>query len=629
MSNVIFLAFADENPDSLPALEEEYNRLRELLSPLDAREYIKLVPHGKTSQEQFFNTLNQYTGQLNILHFSGHASGEHIALSDGAGFTAGLATLLSQEPQFQLLVLNGCATRGHVAQMLAAGVPAVIATSAPVGDQQASYFSVAFYRALVNKKTILEAFTFARAELEFRFKHSQPLEVRGLGFLDSEDPSDELLWGLYTATDGPQDALHWRLPYCRDSGLSELLKQDIQQRVTNNQYIVRVLDRMCQVNKDITANYLVKYVDGQAHPVDPSNYLDAVIQNFPWVIGAQIVLLRQKLLARRDRLEQLLSTYFCSSQLLYFILLADCWEQKTRKHWTFEATPSFAELPRSAAELKHTNFCGRLLALYHWMSQTDLPQGVSFFAPELAKYCVHLADPDHRLFKACQDLQQLSEQHAAGNKFSDWTTVCERAEKALTYVLSEMAFLAAYHFLTVRNIFLENAHTKPLEYDLEMGKLNTLAASSLGIYQDASYRRKSNYTNSKSIVLTPSERDLQFALPLTPFLIDANTFLGEPLPYLFLFAYVEDDRYYYYSVNHDFYTAIEGGKGFDLIHTGLSKEDFMEGNNDSSMEEEDNWMDDDFLIADHSTLAAKTRIFTLLEEQHVRFRSDFTPYSKP
>ena len=43
MPNIIFLAFADEQQNSLPALQDEFESLRDLLRPLDAREYIKLV----------------------------------------------------------------------------------------------------------------------------------------------------------------------------------------------------------------------------------------------------------------------------------------------------------------------------------------------------------------------------------------------------------------------------------------------------------------------------------------------------------------------------------------------------------------------------------------------------------
>lgn len=628
MPNIIFLAFADEQQNSLPALQDEFESLRDLLRPLDAREYIKLVAHGASTREQFIETLNHYQGQLSIVHFSGHASGQEVALADGAAFAKGLAKLLGQEPQLKLLILNGCATRGQVEQALAAGIPLVIATSRPVADEQASCFSIAFYRALVNKRTILEAFNFALGELEARFKQTPELALRGLALRQADESSEALPWGLYTLAGTTPEALHWRLPYYRDSGLSDQLKQDISQRVSTNQYIVQVLDRMCAVNKDITANYLIRYVDGKPQPVDPSSYLDAVIQNFPWVIGSQIGLLRQKLPANLERLEQLLSTYVLSAQLLFYIQLADCWEQKNRKHWPIDVPPGFAQLPRSAEELKQTNFLARLLDLYHWMCRPELPDNRTFFAPELADFCQHLADPGHRLHKAQQALEQLRQKHAARD-LGDLNAACKLAEQTLAIVLGEMSFLAAYHFLTVRNIFLDFTLTKPLEYDLEMGKLNTLTASSLGMYQDANYRRKNNYTNSKSIVLTANERDLQFALPLTPFLIDANTYLGDPLPNLFLFAFVEGEKYHYYSVNHDFYTAIAGGKGFDLIHTSLCKEDFLEGTNDSSLEAEEDWLDDGGFAPLGTAISSKTPVFTILEEQLARFRSDFSPYHNP
>ena len=207
MPNIIFLAFADEQQNSLPALQAEFESLRDLLRPLDAREYIKMVPQGACTREQFTANLNHYQGQLSIVHFSGHASGQAVALADGEAFAKGLAQLLGQEPQLKLLVLNGCATRGQVEQALAAGVPLVIATSTPIADEQASCFSIAFYRALVNKRTILEAFNFALGELEARFKHPPELALRGLALRQEGGASEALPWGLYTLAGTTPEAL--------------------------------------------------------------------------------------------------------------------------------------------------------------------------------------------------------------------------------------------------------------------------------------------------------------------------------------------------------------------------------------------------------------------------------------
>lgn len=621
MANIVFIAYANSPEDRyLPALEGEHDALKGQLMSLDSKEYIKLVRAENSSTEEFLQVLGLYSGQITVLHFSGHAGAQAIKLADGAANASGMGQILADnlkdgQQQLRLVFLNGCATADQVRAFHEAGVPAVIATAVPVFDRVAARFSEAFYRALTNKRSIVEAFNFAVGELKLLGGEIPSIELRG-PVPTSRDDGEGLPWGLY-ARQGDQDAIHWHLPYSREAGLSQQLHTDIQTRAANNKHVVRVLDPMCRVNKDIVPNYLVQVVNGQERPVDPSRYLDAVIENFPWVIGSQIRLLRQKTKLGPERLAQLLSTYILSSQVACYLLLSDCWQQKVQNGWELKATPGFALPPKSVEELKNLDFCTCLLEVYWFMAAHKS----AFFAPELGDFCKKLADPDDKLYKANQVLAELRQQ-LAQNTVLNWETSCDRAEKALAAFLSELAFLAGYHFLTVRNISLDFAYTKPLAYDLEMGKLNALAADSLSIYQDSGYRRKERYANSKSIILTPNENDLQFALPLAPFIIDRNTYLQDPLPHLFLFAYAEGTRYYYYSVDHDFFTAIAGGKGFDLIHTEWCREDFKEGGTDTSAtEDEDDWLD--------APIVAKTPVFELLEEQHARFRSDFAPYQNP
>lgn len=621
MANSVFLAYANQNDPSLPALEQEFEQVRGLLMPLFAKDYIRLVPFGKITTDQLVQTLDTHRGQLSIFHFSGHAAGDRIELSDGAGFSDGLAQLLGSEPHLQLVFLNGCATKDQVAALLKHGVAAVIATAAPVEDQRAAFFAISFYRALVNKQTVLKAFQFARSELELRFRSVPDTQVRGLVLRQTVAEDEPLPWGLYLHPEKGAEAKHWRLPVARNRGLTDLVNSHIRERVTSNQFIVKVLDEMVKVNKDIQKNYLETYEEGQARAVDPSTYLDAVIQNFPWVIGSQIRLLRQELQPNQRRLQQLVSTYVLSSQLLYIILLSDCWEQQVEHGWEAPEEADFLGPPRLREELERLDFCRLLLATHDFIRAQTSEGPLSLFVPELDTFCRRLADPDHRLYKAYHYLEEIRQQLPVT---SDLGKVCQRVEMALAAFLQEAAFLAGYHLLTVRNIYLENVRTQPVQYDLEMGRLNALASDSLQLYQDASNRLKDTYSHCKSVVLTPSERDLQFSLPLTPFLIDANTYLEKELPDLFLFAWMETGKYVYYSVRHDFYTALQGGTGFDLIDTEMTLEAFIEGENDQSKTDD---FELDFGFSDAPTIGEETatKVFALLEAQHARFRSDFTP----
>lgn len=59
-------------------------------------------------------------------------------MADAVANANGLARLLGQRPNLQLVFLNGCSTEGQVAELLAQGVKVVIATDAPVNDRKAS-----------------------------------------------------------------------------------------------------------------------------------------------------------------------------------------------------------------------------------------------------------------------------------------------------------------------------------------------------------------------------------------------------------------------------------------------------------------------------------------------------------
>src|SRR5207253_2413236 len=83
--------------------------------------------------------LQLYRDQVAVFHYGGHAGDYELLLQspDGGRVVAdagGLAGLFGTQRNLKLVFLNGCSTYGHVEGLLAAGVPAVIATSRPVED---------------------------------------------------------------------------------------------------------------------------------------------------------------------------------------------------------------------------------------------------------------------------------------------------------------------------------------------------------------------------------------------------------------------------------------------------------------------------------------------------------------
>lgn len=166
-STPVFLLGFAYNPDSaLPGVVTELKTLTNLLiSVTDARTIPLWQPTSKELQQYLADTRNE----LRVFHYSGHAGSAHLELNaeQGAMHLAnadGFAGLLQQAPNLKLVFLNGCSTEGQVKQLLAAGVPAVIATTQPLSDTYGTAFARMFYKAFTNaksKQTLERAFQYA------------------------------------------------------------------------------------------------------------------------------------------------------------------------------------------------------------------------------------------------------------------------------------------------------------------------------------------------------------------------------------------------------------------------------------------------------------------------------------
>ncbi|TAE43860.1 MAG: CHAT domain-containing protein, partial [Bacteroidetes bacterium] len=305
-------------------LKQESSSIYQVLDYWDSREFVKVVREESIQVKEVFQMLSRYENRLAIFHYAGHASGEGLYLEDDEVYAGGMAQLLGQQENLVLVFLNGCSTRGQVQMLLDAGVKAVIATSVPIGDNRAQFFAETFYQALAHRRTIKRAFHFATAALKAKYSDAPAMNlVRGLHFPDAGETLErEIEWGLYLRPESEKAVLDWRLPTYRSTGLQEQMVRYLHDHSQANKYLVTVLDAMCRFNKDIYTQ-LVEVVDGQEVKKDTADFMELIIRNLPWVIGSQIQLLLQKKRLDTGRLEQLISIYIATSQLLYYIVLSN------------------------------------------------------------------------------------------------------------------------------------------------------------------------------------------------------------------------------------------------------------------------------------------------------------------
>lgn len=626
---LIFFAYANDADDHLNLLKEESRMLFRALEELDRKEYIKIYREESAQSKDIFDGFTRYKDRVAIFHYGGHANGTHLRLDEGASDARGLAQLMGEQENLKLVFLNGCSSKGQVQTLFDAGVKAVIATSVPIEDRKATEFAEQFYEALAHKRTIGQAFNIAQAYLTTRYGDSVDVSYRDF-MMDfsaiSEEVEDtgEIPWGLYIKEEHREEILHYKLPYYRPIGLPKDMIQYIGKSFTANRFIILVLDEMCKYNPDIYAQ-MVEQRGEETVKKDSRHYPGLIIENFPWPIGSQIRLLRLYDKPNIERLEHLLSTYIITSQVLYYILLSDLWEQS---RLTASKT-SWKALKKSKPDYAKMDFLGQILPLFKQVSEVGVP-----FISEYEMLVKALEQKENPINKAHAFLEDLRAKMASDPPSSDLDKLCQKTEQAVSLILRSASFLAGYRMLTVRNIMVDRPRFETLSYELDMGPLNAAQGIDLNLYQDAAFRRKNSFTDSYSVILVDNENKIDQSLNLSPFIIDKNTFVQmkksetteqDKLAHIFLLAWEEEEKLYYTAVEHSFFTALE--KESDQIHTHMSMEDFTEGRNLKKEEEEDDFgfdfgFDDDSEVEESTDEGAK--VFQLLQDQYDMLKADLT-----
>ena len=581
---VLFLAFSNDANAHLDLLKKESKDVFTTLRDLDRQEFIKVHREESADVDELFASLIQFKDQVGIFHYGGHADGTTLRMEGGAAHAGGFAGLLGEQANLKLVFLNGCATRPQVDKLLAAGVKAVIATSVPIRDDKATEFATQFYQALANRRTIGQAFTLAQAFLRTKYGDVGEIGVvkmRGASRMpEPTDAGDSIPWGLYVTEAHEAEVMSWKLPYYRAVGLPQELIQYIGKSFTANRYVMLVLDEMARYNPDIYAQ-MMEQRGGEPVRRDSREYPELIVRNLPWPLGSQIRLLRLNDSPNADRLEYLVSAYVRTTQLLYYILLSNLWEQSRLKRIVLPAG-FHTGLAMDARTFATFDFLAKTIELYRLFES----HGVAPYVTEYERVAEAWGDEAGPLRMAHNHLGQLRAILHTGPPTGDLEPACVMAEKALSVVLRSAAFLARYRMMTVRGIAVEARRFEAVAYELDLGPLNAPDGSALGLYQDAAHRRKTRLSNSQSIVLVRNEDELDDCLNLSPFIVDKNTFVSmskgdstekDRLAHIFLLSYVEEGRLVYLAVDHGIRYAMDNER--DRIHTDMTREDFTEGRN--------------------------------------------------
>lgn len=217
---VIYLTFANEQRGSpnmfLRNLKVEREALRTIFDDAVLDGELETVIDPDVTQTQIFRTFQgaRYRDRINIFHYGGHADSDELLMEADIGgnqafYSSGLAALFGQQAgNLKLVFLNGCGTRAQADLLLAAGVPAVIATSRKIADADATLFSQTFYRGIAGNATIERAFKEAESALLAQHGSLQNFRAVYWDKDEEEQHTDDMPWKLFSKEAA---SLKWKL----------------------------------------------------------------------------------------------------------------------------------------------------------------------------------------------------------------------------------------------------------------------------------------------------------------------------------------------------------------------------------------------------------------------------------
>lgn len=513
----ILLTFANAPGNTtLDSLNEEYLGVRNALLNRDRLGAIRVSPEQRATTDLIVRNLDQYKDDLVLFLYSGHAGADKLELEDQNANARGIALLLGEcaKRALKVVILNGCATGQQAQALLDAGVPVVIATSAPVGDKSAARFSIAFFEALAwDNKSLAEAFEtgLRAAQTVSPDDLSGALQSRGAGF----PPTDAPLWFCCFREENRAVAETWKLPE-PPAGVCEC-----------NKFILRALEVIYEKNDRL-----------KSRQDDRSQWAMTALESLPFPIGEPL----RKLLAAKadkqdtatfydtaswDRFDLLLYAYQSVLQLTGYALLADAWDYcaKTEPHPNLPDTlnQSIRDHLFRGADTYHLRSHRALLdALLAW--QQNMTKGP--FLRECGALATDLQRPEVQA--AFTDLEgKLAQRDQIRRQTStpaELCALCLAAEDNLAKVLYVFRFLSEYCLTSIKEIEVQKyRHQKTAAFLHRIVKLRLSFAE-----LDEEEFKTEKYLENSSIVLHRQGNLENGVLNLTPFYLDKNALIRAP-----------------------------------------------------------------------------------------------------
>ncbi|MCB0629621.1 MAG: CHAT domain-containing protein [Lewinella sp.] len=553
----IFLAFANDRDAYLPLINRERKNIYRALRRHDDEGLIKVEKEASSTLDDIFDIFQSYPDEVCIFHYGGHAGGEHLQLeSDDASaqqaYAAGLAELLGQQQNLQLVFLNGCATQPQVELLLKHGVRSVIATSVSIKDQMATEFAEQFYNSLASHTPIQRAFQIAKAFITAKYRDTGNIQIYRAGF-SLAPQSEEMPWGLYVHPDAT-DVLQWSLPKRVSNKQTIRNRFDYERRPDVNDILIDIIcEDLAALNPDL--DYELNKKD-----LDIPSIKREIVDSFPTPVGEHL----RKLFTRSNdpehpddmelyslaRLEQLAVTHRTTMQFICYILLSQLWDEK-HKNPELKVSEEYIVDFNSFFALGKTNYRSfDFVKLINTVTELFDDYKIPYFIDELKSLKIE-ANESESLYEAYTFMNSLYEhivdENVAAEEYED---LCQEAEYHLALVLKRIAFLVKYKLVTIKNIETVKYRHQQARFRHHQITLNrALTVANIGV--DEVGIEFTNFTDSKSVIFLKTKEDkVSEFLNLTPFIIDENALNNNYSSKLFLFAYQGETDYSYLFLNN-------------------------------------------------------------------------------
>jgi hypothetical protein len=515
----LFLSYANSQQHPLPTLQEEDERIYQMLARREVERHFRLHRDSFTTIPKISEYLALFQDDIALFHYSGHAGKDQLLLDDAAANAAGIAQLLGRCPNLKLVVLNGCSTRGQVQALLEAGVPVVIATSAAVDDRTATQFGISFFQAMADSlRSIGDAFQDAVASAQTQSGQTLKAEkVRGLALRKDDRRAAEPLWGLYYREESD---LEWKLPLAVYAPPAEY--------IPNEQLISKLVEALAPFNEEVR-----KLKEQEDLGVEPSagQKKKAILKCLPHPVSQQL----RKLMSKEkgieehvfydkagpDRLRQIGHTYSTLIELLAFSMLADLWQKLEKKTDLQLSASDLATLldffVRPADRKKPFNFLPLIRGIRQIMEQNELP----FFIEEFSEVSRNF-NADTAFAAACRFLEALRQRmvEKSGLNEAEAFQLCPSAEEKLATVFGQLGFLAAYSLTSVRRINVLKFRYPPTP--MFNHQVIHLAQEFMELEERPEVLDK--FMDAASVLLQRKKGDTYRFLNLSPFVIDESAF---------------------------------------------------------------------------------------------------------